>query len=653
MKHLRTVIVFCTIAALASCAGIHPAIPTQPGTLGSGRDAASGEAMVSSTAQTVPNLLFVSNTCGNMALQTFTSADGDVAPARTIAGPKTVLDKPYMLFGSSSGSIWAGSYSDSAVVAFATDANGNVAPPIDISGSNLNWHPAGVLRDASGVIYVVDDAANRIVVLSAIANGNALPLRTISGPSTGISAPIGLALDPSANLVVANSATNSVETFARSDSGNVAPLRKLYGAATTLNRPRGLAFDSSRNLYVANAASNSILVFAPNASGNAAPIRTIAGANTGLNFPAQLAVSPTGNIYVANSKANSVTVYSPGANGNVAPIRALAGPSTGLSCPSGIAFIQGPRAKTIYVTNPDYSGQNSSEYEGSLITFPGTAGPNTAPTSDVTGTSTNLYNPWGAAYDSAGNLWQCSRGGGGPNVPAISKFLASANGDVPPATSIFPTGFGGCGGIFVDSGGTIFATDSVNNAVDVIPSGSSGTVTPSARITTPALNNPTGVFVDSSGNITVANAGGNSILVFAKGAMGNASPIATISGANTKLSSPEQITRDLSGRFYVANAGSGVGGAEGQVLMFASNADGNVAPIAAITPVYGGYNADLYGVAVDQAGYIYATVNAPAIDGANGAILIFAPGQNGSVAPVQAIVGTPTDLAFPWNIAVR
>jgi outer membrane protein assembly factor BamB len=134
-----------------------------------------------------------------------------------------------------------------------------------------------------------------VTVYAAGANGNAVPIRTISGSKTGLSIPAGVALDGNGNVYVADPTTNNavyaVTVYAASASGNVAPIRTISGSKTGLNTPVGVALDSGGNIYALNHnPPESVKVYAVSANGNVSPIRAIRGSNTGLNSPAGIAV---------------------------------------------------------------------------------------------------------------------------------------------------------------------------------------------------------------------------------------------------------------------------------------------------------------------------------------------------------------------------
>jgi hypothetical protein len=111
------------------------------------------------------------------------------------------------------------------------------------------------------------------------------------------------------------------------------------------------------------------------------------------------------------------------------------------------------------------------------------------------------------------------------------------------------------------------------------------------------------VGVDGQGNIyaLTTNQGANpTVLVFAPGANGNATPTAEIGGSNTELNglSTGGMWVDIFGGIYVANNGppSGSGCCNHAILYFAPGSNGNVAPTRVISGSATGF-IDSYGFA--------------------------------------------------------
>jgi sugar lactone lactonase YvrE len=215
-----------------------------------------------------------------------------------------------------------------SVLFFARDANGNVSPAGQISGSNTTLsYPSGLAIDSRGNIYVAN-SNDAITVYAAGAEGNVAPIRSIAGDKTQLNGPSGLAIDSHDRLYVAENRSNAITVYSPKANGNVAPVRTIAGSSTNLYAPWGLAFDSQANLYVADDNPNNgwVTVYAPGAKGNAAPERTIEGSATKFYGPAGLAVDASGYLYVVNSSDETISIFGPGANGNVAPVSYFSAP---------------------------------------------------------------------------------------------------------------------------------------------------------------------------------------------------------------------------------------------------------------------------------------------------------------------------------------
>ncbi len=122
-----------------------------------------------------------------------------------------------------------------------------------------------------------------ITVHTLTANGDAAPIRTITGPKTQLNWPSTMAYDEQHDeLFVANDVENAILVFHGSDSGDVAPTRVLQGARTGLKNPTGVALDlTNRELAIANMGNHTATVYPIDAHGDVAPKRTIRAAPAG------------------------------------------------------------------------------------------------------------------------------------------------------------------------------------------------------------------------------------------------------------------------------------------------------------------------------------------------------------------------------------
>jgi len=285
---------------------------------------------------------------------------------------------------------YVGNGNANTLTAYPLNANGNAAPVRTVSGNltSLNFITS-MASDNAGNVYVAV-AASGVAVFAPSPNGNVAPIRTLTGANSLITGPSDIMVDAQGDLYIANcgacggfSGAEAVLEFAPGAGGNVAPMRDITGAATGLSGTTAVALDGAGNLLVANSSGNpSIFVFPVGASGNVAPSNSINGSNTGLNGPQCVIVDSTGKIYVCNFN-NTITVYAAGARGNVAPLRTIGGSNTLLAYPNQIVF---DATGNMYVAN---------NTDNTVTVFPPGANGNQTPLYTLTGANTGLSGPSG------------------------------------------------------------------------------------------------------------------------------------------------------------------------------------------------------------------------------------------------------------------
>jgi hypothetical protein len=279
-------------------------------------------------------------------------------------------------------------------------ASGNTVPLGTIAGDDTGLRsPAGPALDATrnelfvagGTVFGSDAPAILVFQLPAV--GNVLPVRTISGPATGLTGSEGVALDLTHDeLFVVNFSPSTVLVFSRTANGNVAPLRILGGPATGLNGPESLTLDLTNDeLFVGNFESNTVTVYSRTASGNTPPLRTL------LSSPwvGAVTVDPTHNeLFVANyaTVGGGVSVYSRTASGAAAPLRTLSGPATGLNGPRGLAL--NLARDELFVTN---FGNVGDQRTSTVSVLNRTASGNAPALRILGGPATGLSNSFGLA----------------------------------------------------------------------------------------------------------------------------------------------------------------------------------------------------------------------------------------------------------------
>jgi 6-phosphogluconolactonase (cycloisomerase 2 family) len=299
---------------------------------------------------------------------------------------------------------------------------GTAAGPNTLRATALGLKGSPVIFNATGytALYVANQGGNSITVYDADVGGNVAPVRTITGPNTGLNTPANIVRDAMGRLYVTNYTGQSLTIYAAGTAGDAAPVRTISGANTGLNKPYGLARDVAGQIYVFDYASASILVFDSSARGNATPLRIISGGNTGLHGAPGLKVDPSGLLYVADQDAGNIKVFAAGAFGDVAPVRTIAGPSTGLTDPAGLEL---DATGQLYVTN--FRGQNVSVYASG-------AHDDATPVRSISGANTNLSFPVGLALDITGQLLYVANNIG----QSITVYLAGASGNATPRRTI-------------------------------------------------------------------------------------------------------------------------------------------------------------------------------------------------------------------------
>lgn len=135
----------------------------------------------------------------------------------------------------------------------------------------------------------------------------------------------------------------------------------------------------------------------------------------------------------------------------------------------------------------------------------------------------------------------------------------------------------------------------------------------------------------------VGNTGNNSITVYNHAANGNIKPTYVIAGSRTGISVPGQLSEDAASNLYVANGSSFKSSTNPAILVFAHGANGNVAPIRIIAgPSTGIQNVEAMTVDIIT-GNIYVTSSNPSTNEAGliETLLVFGPNSNGNVAPLS------------------
>jgi hypothetical protein len=298
---------------------------------------------------------------------------------------------------------------------------------------------------------------------------------------------------------------------------------------------------------------------------------------------------------------------------------------------TGISQAAGPDpVGTIYVANDNP--------DAALVFAPGSNG-DAIPERTITGPNTGLGGePADIKVDSAGDIFVSNFG-----IGTITEYAPGASGDATPICTLggSNTGLGENDDMSLEADGTLVVS-TFAGLLEVFPPGSCGNVAPAEAISgsNTGLGLIDGVGTDAAGTIFAANTESSEISIFAAGANGNVPPENTITGSNTGLGWPDDVVVGFGGELYVT---SGFDGPVNAVTVYAPGASGNATPTQDIT----GSNTD-FGLpddlAVDTSGNIFVTDSEATV---GPALLEFASGATGNVAPIAAITGPNTGITVP------
>lgn len=266
--------------------------------------------------------LYVSDFFGSAVRVYPLGADGDVAPLRTLVdGPNSHLKWPRQLVVDTvNDEIVVPSFNlddpppapFSSLRVYPRTADGDVAPLRSIYGdaTTLN-NPINIVLDTThGELvtnsYEAGGAGAGLLAFSRTADGDAAPLRFVAGPSTPF-ASSGytnfLAYDPGAGELYADAYPGGEPgyvVYARTASGDVPPSRAVSGIETGIRYLYGMAYDVANDrVIVVNYDEHggpppSLNVFASSADGDVVPVLTVSGPHTRLVAPSGIAVDGAG-----------------------------------------------------------------------------------------------------------------------------------------------------------------------------------------------------------------------------------------------------------------------------------------------------------------------------------------------------------------------
>ncbi len=393
--------------------------------------------------------------------------------------------------------------------------------------------PAGVAVDASGNLFIADTQNNRIRMVAAdgtittVAGNGTFGFSGDNGPaaSAQLSIPNAVAVDASGNLFIADTQNNRIRRVTA--SGIITTVAGRFGCcgsggdggpatAATLVFPAGVAVDGSGNFFIAD--SQSGIVREVSAGGT---IGTVAGStyapsggddgpalNARLSAPNAVAVDGDGNVFVAdynNNRVRKITIdgviSTVAGNGTAQQFSGDGGPATS-------AAIWGPDAVAVdglgnlFISDSVNQRIRKVSTSGIITTvagngnsgFAGDGGP---------ATKAALWNPYGIAVDSSGNLFIADNANDRVRKVSANGIITTVAGggnssccDGGLATSV---ALGSPYAIAVDGQSNLFIADWIANNVRKVDA--AGIITTVGG----PISAPNAVAADSSGNVFVAD----------------------------------------------------------------------------------------------------------------------------------------------------
>jgi sugar lactone lactonase YvrE len=445
------------------------------------------------------------------------------------------------------------------------------------------FSPDGIAATSSGVVYVAD--TNNQTIRRILPSGD---VSTFAGEPAGTTFyyPRGVAVDEGGNLFVADTSAHTIRKV--TPAGVISTIAGGPGApgsadgnggAARFRSPQGVAVEGSGTVYVADTDNHTIRKITP-----AGDVTTLAGmpgsqgsrdgeaAQALFRTPHALVVDGAGNVLVADT--GNVTIRLISTAGGVSTLAGVAGsvggadgtgPDARFTSPTGIAlaaggsFVISDRRSLRRMT----AGGAVSTVAGEPAAQPGLV--------DGAGDDARFYLPTALAADASGNVFVADTYNAVIRKVDPSGTASTIAGT--PRTCGFVDGTPGVArfceawGVAVDAAGTVYVSDTSNNAIRKVSPG--GVVTtlagdglwgsrdgtgPAAR-----FDGPWGIDIDADGNVWVADSSNHTIrritptgLVTTVAGLAGSGGSTDGVGSIARFRNPAGIAVDRHGNVYVA-----------------------------------------------------------------------------------------------------
>src|ERR1035437_10331608 len=305
------------------------------------------------------------------------------------------------------------------------------------------------------------------------------------------------------------------------------------------------------------------------------PTSSVPALSAPLGALGSMAVDAKDNVYAADSGNNVVIRISPNsvltfvAGNGAYGFSGDGGPATSASLRRPIA-VTIDSADNLYIL--DQGNERIRKVSGGTITTVAGNGVFGFSGDGGAATSASLWNPWGVAVDSAGNLYiadtqnnRVRKVSGGTITTVAGNGVAGFSGEGGPATS---ASLSNPWGLALDSVGNLYIADKGNNRVRKVSGGTITTVAGNGvagfsgeggPATSASLSNPWGLAIDSVGNLYIADQGNHRIrrvsgetitTVAGNGAFGFSGDEGPATSAS--LYEPGGVAVDSAGNLYIA-----------------------------------------------------------------------------------------------------
>lgn len=395
------------------------------------------------------------------------------------------------------------------------------------SVGTLNGNPHQIVFDASGNLYVADDAGTNGGVYKETYAGT--PGVYTQTKIATVTSPGSVALDPSGNVYVSTEQGYVYEykVSSGSSTGYTGAVQVAYVSGMTL---RGLAIDTSGNLFAVNAGTGQIYEFAV---GSFTQSTVIAGGYTSNAYG--LGMDGSNNLYVGDT-----------ANGRVVKYTLSGGSYTAATYPvTGLSNVQG--------VSPDASGNLYLGTASGVVEAVYTSSGNTYTTRTVAPITEQV-----AAVDASGNLFLLPYGQN--YVTAYSKTLSFGSVAVGTVATPMPVVFS------VQAGGTLGTPQVLTQGATALDytAGTTGTTLCSGTVAAGTICAVNVAFTPKSagvrsGAIEVTNSSSTVLATALLQGTGTGPQAVFYPGTQTvafssNLAAPTGVAMDGSGNIYIADA---------------------------------------------------------------------------------------------------